>query len=44
MDAKILILGAGLVGKPMALDLIKDGSFEVTVADISEAQLDNIGR
>ncbi|MEE4258848.1 MAG: saccharopine dehydrogenase C-terminal domain-containing protein [Bacteroidales bacterium] len=43
MDAKILILGAGLVGKPMALDLIKDESFEVTVADISEGQLDNIG-
>ena len=38
-----MILGAGLVGKPMALDLIKDSSFEVTVADISETQLESIG-
>ena len=42
MNTKVLILGAGLVGKPMALDLSKDGAFEVTVADISEKQLHNI--
>jgi len=32
---KILVLGAGLVGGPMALDLAKDGEFEVTSADLS---------
>ncbi|MBN1222577.1 MAG: saccharopine dehydrogenase NADP-binding domain-containing protein [Candidatus Aminicenantes bacterium] len=31
---KILILGAGLVGKPMAMDLAKDSRFHVSVADI----------
>jgi len=30
---KIIILGGGLVGGPMALDLIKDEEFHVTVAD-----------
>jgi len=30
---KILVLGAGLVGGPMAIDLAKDGEFEVTSAD-----------
>ncbi len=43
MKKKILILGAGLVGRPMALDLMSDGSFEVAVADISEAQLNSLG-
>ncbi|MCB2208875.1 MAG: saccharopine dehydrogenase NADP-binding domain-containing protein [Bacteroidetes bacterium] len=43
MKTKILILGAGLVGRPMALDLVNDISFDVDVADISEAQLKNIG-
>lgn len=43
MKRKVLILGAGLVGKPMALDLIKDGSFEVAVADISDVHLNNLG-
>jgi len=32
---KVIVLGAGLVGAPMALDLAKDSEFEVTVADIS---------
>jgi saccharopine dehydrogenase-like NADP-dependent oxidoreductase len=31
----ILILGAGLVGGPMALDLAANGEFEVTLADIN---------
>ncbi len=39
MKRRILILGAGLVGRPMALDLVKDGAFEVAVADISESNL-----
>jgi lysine 6-dehydrogenase len=32
---KILVLGAGLVGGPMALDLARNGEFEVTSADRS---------
>ena len=42
MNKKILILGAGLVGKPMALDLVKDSSYDVAVADISEVRLNNL--
>ena len=30
---KVIVLGAGLVGAPMAFDLAKNGEFEVTVAD-----------
>jgi saccharopine dehydrogenase-like NADP-dependent oxidoreductase len=37
---KVIVLGAGLVGKPMAIDLARD--FEVTVADISRHRLDKI--
>jgi saccharopine dehydrogenase-like NADP-dependent oxidoreductase len=36
---KVLILGAGLVGGPMAIDLAKDGEFEVTSADVSPEAL-----
>jgi len=32
---KILVLGAGLVGGPMALDLARHGEFEVTSTDLS---------
>ena len=39
---KIIVLGAGLVGGPMALDLSKDPSFEVTVADINPRVLQNL--
>jgi lysine 6-dehydrogenase len=39
---KIVVLGAGLVGGPMATDLAADKKFEVTVADISQASLDRI--
>ena len=42
MNKKILILGAGLVGRPMALDLVNDRSYKVDVADISESQLNNL--
>ena len=38
---KIIVLGAGLVGAPMALDLACDPEFEVTIADISRANLDS---
>lgn len=39
---KVAILGAGLVGGPMAVDLAADTKFEITVADISQGSLDRI--
>ena len=39
---KVLILGAGLVGGPMALDLARNGEFEVTSADRSEDALSKL--
>ena len=36
---KIIILGAGLVGGPMAMDLAAEPSFEVTVADRDQEAL-----
>ena len=39
MKTKIIILGAGLVGKPIALDLANDSDFNVTVADIDRTKL-----
>jgi saccharopine dehydrogenase-like NADP-dependent oxidoreductase len=39
---KIVVLGAGLVGGPMAMDLAKDPGNEVLVADISEEALDRV--
>ena len=36
---KILVLGAGLVGGPMAMDLAVNGEFEVTSADRSAEAL-----
>jgi saccharopine dehydrogenase-like NADP-dependent oxidoreductase len=36
---KIIVLGSGLIGAPMALDLAKDRQFEVSVADISSESL-----
>jgi saccharopine dehydrogenase-like NADP-dependent oxidoreductase len=38
----ILVLGAGLVGRPMAIDLATDKSFHVTVADLSSKNLEKI--
>lgn len=35
----IIVLGAGLVGGPMALDLAADGRFRVSVADINSENL-----
>jgi len=37
---KVIVLGAGLVGGPMAIDLSKDPAFEVTVADINPGALE----
>lgn len=39
---KIIILGGGLVGGPMALDLIKDEEFHVTVADTNKEILQKL--
>ncbi len=36
---KIIVLGSGLVGAPMALDLASDPQFEVSVADLSAESL-----
>ena len=37
---RIIVLGGGLVGGPMALDLAVDERFAVTVADVDEAALE----
>lgn len=39
---KIIVLGAGLVGGPMAVDLSLDKGFEVTVADRDRKALDKL--
>lgn len=39
---KIIVLGGGLVGGPMALDLIENNEFEVTLADINSSRLEEI--
>jgi lysine 6-dehydrogenase len=39
---KVLVLGSGLIGRPMAIDLAKDSSFHVTVADLNKKNLDKI--
>ncbi len=41
---KVIILGAGLVGGPMAIDLAHDSNFEVHIADQSKNQLNAIGQ
>jgi saccharopine dehydrogenase-like NADP-dependent oxidoreductase len=41
---KIIVLGCGLVGGPMALDLAKDNRFSVTVADINKVALDKLSQ
>lgn len=38
----VLVLGSGLVGRPMAIDLASNGSFNVIVADINQKNLDRI--
>ncbi len=38
----VIVLGAGLVGGPMAIDLNRDEKFEVTVADYSNDALNSI--
>ena len=36
---KVMILGAGLIGCPMAIDLARSGEFQIQVADIDESAL-----
>ncbi len=40
---KVAVLGGGLVGGVIARDLAREGEFEVTVADLSEATLARLG-
>ena len=37
---KVIVLGGGLVGGPMAIDLSKDDGFDVTVTDVSRGKLE----
>ncbi len=39
---KIIVLGAGLVGTPMAVDLAKNGNYQVSVADLNSETLKKI--
>ena len=39
---KIIVLGAGLVGAPMAIDLTKENKYDVTVADFSTDALNKL--
>jgi len=41
---RIIVLGAGLVGGPMAIDLARDERFEVSVADIDPAALETLAQ
>ena len=38
----VLVLGCGLVGRPMAVDLAKEKLFNITVADLNKHNLDKI--
>jgi len=42
MSKKVIVLGAGLIGKPLAIDLVNDVRFDVAIADISWKSLENI--
>ncbi len=39
---KIIVLGAGLVGGPMAIDLAKEEEFEVSAVDVNKNSLDKL--
>lgn len=41
---KVIVLGAGLVGRPMAVDLAKDGQFNVSIADVSQSSLELVDK
>jgi saccharopine dehydrogenase-like NADP-dependent oxidoreductase len=44
MAKKVIVLGCGLVGGPMAVDLSKDRGFKVTVADINSEALQKLAK
>ncbi|HQQ13231.1 MAG TPA: saccharopine dehydrogenase NADP-binding domain-containing protein, partial [Bacteroidales bacterium] len=39
LKKRVLVLGAGLIGRPMALDLQRNDEFQVSVVDISSKNL-----
>ncbi len=39
---KIIVLGAGLIGAPIAVDLTKDSRFDVSIADLNEQALSKL--
>jgi len=39
---KVIILGAGLVGGPMAIDLAKDSNFDVTAVDVNPQVMEKL--
>ena len=41
---KVIVLGAGLVGTPMAIDLAKDKKFDITLADINVKALNKVDK
>jgi len=41
---KVIVLGAGLVGAPMAIDLAKDSEFTVSIADLNIQALSKIDK
>lgn len=38
----VIILGAGLIGGPMAIDLVKDSSFDVTAVDVNPLVMERL--
>ncbi len=44
MKKKIIVLGSGLVGAPISLDLAKDSNFEVTAVDIDEDSIKRLNK
>ena len=42
MSKKVIVLGCGLIGKTLAQDLAADPDLEVSVADVSRADLDRL--
>jgi len=42
MSTKVVILGGGMIGSAMAMDLGREGGFDVTVADVREETLARI--
>ena len=39
---KVLVLGCGLVGRPIACDLAKDANFRVSIADVDKSKLEAV--